>query len=188
MQDGHLAITMTGLPTPEREKFAWFYTYANQRNHAILLKSEANKYSSFEDFANDKEARMAVVRGFKHGDYYDNIIQKMRKTQRVDEVAEMETLFLMLKKGKRIDMILSSPFFFINNMKRFDLENDVVIKDWDKNPHPNPACIVLSKKLVSEEDRRLIQKTLAEMRKDGTLKKILMKYVPEKVAQASLVD
>ena len=98
MLDGRLAVTMTGLPTPEREKAAWFYTYAVQRNQAIFLKKKTKSYSSFEDFSKDIDARMAVVRGFKHGDYYDKIINEMKNTKRVDEVAEMDTLFMMLKK------------------------------------------------------------------------------------------
>ena len=180
MLDGRLAITMAGIPSPERNKAAWFYQYAAQRNHAIFLKGKEKNYSSFEDFAKNPETRIAVVRGFNHGPFYDKIIAKLKKTKRVDEVAQMDTLFMMLKKNERIDLILSSPVFYALHLKNFELEDGVVIKNWDRAREPNPASIVLSKKLVSETDRRKIEVALEEIKNDGTLKKIIRKYMSEK--------
>jgi hypothetical protein len=41
-----------------------------------MLKEHSEKYNNLEDFLKDKNTKVAVVRGFSHGMFYDDILKR----------------------------------------------------------------------------------------------------------------
>jgi polar amino acid transport system substrate-binding protein len=76
LKEGLLPMSVSGIETEERKKFAIFIPYIAQKNKVIMLKEHSEKYNNLEDFLKDKNTKVAVVRGFSHGMFYDDILKR----------------------------------------------------------------------------------------------------------------
>lgn len=185
LSEGLLPISVSGIETEERKKFAWFIPYVAQKNKAIILKEYPEKYNELEDFLKDRNAKVAVVRGFSHGIFYDEMLKKI-ESDRINEVPNMENLFILLK-NKRVDLVISLSGFYRYEFKNLDMEDSVSIKDWDNEDiGVIYGGLILSKKYFNQEDYEKIYDIFIAMKNDGTLKKIILKYLPEDEADESL--
>lgn len=184
LENGQLAMSVSGLQTAARDKFAYFVPYIKQPNKALVTNA---KYKTAESVVSDKGARIAVVRGFKHGDFFDTMIDKMRANGGVIEVPTIHNLFLMLQAGERIDLVVSQPAFYAKELKDLGMESKVVIYDWDSaNSNPLKLSLILSKAKFTEQDAAKMKEIIASMKKDGTLKKIFAKYLSPQDVEDSL--
>ena len=186
LKSGALAMTVSGIPTPEREQFAWFIPYLTQRNMAIVLKKKAAQYRSLEEFVADRDALVGVVRGFVHGKEFDTALSTLRAQGRVYEATSVDALFRLLSLDHRIDLVFALPVFYQSQLKDLKMFEKVQINDWETQAAPIPHCLVLSRKLVSERDVEAMRNTIDEMKTDGTLKAILARYLSEADVEATL--
>ncbi len=182
LADGSLPMSVSGIQNPERDKFAWFVPYIAQKNKALMTNK---KHTTPESLVADKGARIAVVRGFKHGAFFDQIVDKVRANGGVTEVPTIHNLFLMLNSGDRVDMIISHPAFF-KEMRDLGIEAKVTVYDWDTASKPIVLGLILSKTHFSERDVTEFKNIVAAMRKDGTLKKIFSKYLSKEDVEEAL--
>ncbi len=178
LEAGKLPLSVSGLQTPERDKFAYFIPYIVQNNKALVTNA---KYSSPASILNDKGARVAVVRGFKHGEFFDGLVAKVRANGGVSEVPSIHNLFLMIQSGDRVDMIISQPAFYSKELKDLGIESNVTVHDWDGNSkNPIVLGLILGKAHFSEPEVAKIRDIIKAMKQDGTLKKIFSKYLSKK--------
>lgn len=187
LEQGLLSMSVSGIQNEARDKFAYFIPYIAQKNMVIISKEKSNKYKSINDFINDKNTKIGVVRGFVHGSKYDKTIEILKKENRVSEVPSIDTLYLMMNSTKeRVDLILGLPVFYKYHLKKLKMEDKVDIFDWDKNAPNIKHCLVLSRKLVNIETFNKINNAINQMKNDGTLKKIYLKYLSESEATEAL--
>lgn len=185
LSEGLLPMSVSGVETEERKKFAWFVPYVAQKNKVIILKKYPEKYKILEDFLKDKNAKIAIVRGFNHGIFYDEMLKKI-ESNRINEVPNVEKLFSSLK-NKRVDLVISLSGFYRYEFKKLGIEELVEIKDWDKEDIGVVyGGLVLSKKYFNQEEYEKIYNIFADMKEDGTLKKTFLKYLPEDEVEESL--
>jgi len=174
LQDGTLSMTVSAIRTPEREAFAYFIPYHAQKNMALTMRSDL---SAPADLIADPMARIAVVRGFKHGETYDQLIEQLARHNRVIEVSTIRNLFLMLEAGHRIDVIFSLPVFYRKELLNVELEDKVRIMDW--SPHTAPVLhhLALSKAHFTEQEYSRMALIVEGMREDGTLRRLIGRYL-----------
>lgn len=182
LEAGTLPMSVSGIQNPARDKFAYFVPYIAQKNKALVV---GTKHTTPESLIADKSTKIAVVRGFKHGEFFDQIVERIRANGGVIEVPTIHNLFLMLDAGDRVDMIISQPTFF-KEMRDLGIESKVSVYDWDSASKPILLGLILSKAHFSEEDVRNMKIIVEAMRKDGTLKKIFSKYLPKKDVEEAL--
>lgn len=187
LEQGLLPMSVSGIQNETRDKFAYFIPCIAQKNMVIISKENSKKYKSIDDFVNDKNTKIAVVRGFVHGKIYDKAIEIMKKENRVFEVPNIDTLYIMMNsKKQRVDLILGLPVFYKYHLKKLKMEDKVEILDWDKNAPNIKHCLVLSKKLIDTKTYNKINSAINDMKLDGTLKKIYLKYLSEAETVAAL--
>lgn len=174
LKEGTLAMTVSGIQNAERDEFAYFIPYIAQKNMALVTNPS---YRSLDDAFNDKNAQIAVVRGFRHGDIYDRLIEQIARNGGVNEVPTVRNLFLMLKAGNRVDMVISLPVFYNKELVQMDLDSRITIRDWAPDSPPIVHNLVLSKAYFSAQDYRDMAAIVQEMRDDGTLRSIFGKYL-----------
>lgn len=177
LKEGLLPMSVSGIETEDRIKFAWFVPYIAQKNKVIVLKENSEKYKDMEKFINDKNSKIAVVRAFRHGEFYDEMIKKI-EADRISEVPAVERLFFLLK-NKRVDLIISLPVFYRYEFQSQNMEDIAEIKDWDKSKNTIIHGLVLSRKYFNERDYNKISNTINEMKREGTLESIFSKYLPK---------
>lgn len=184
LSQGILPMSVSGIETEERLEFARFIPYIAQKNKAVILKDNSEKYLKIKNFINSKNAKIAVVRGFRHGNFYNEVLSQIDQ-KRISEVPAVEGLFSLLK-NKRVDLIISLPVFYRYELKNLSMENIAEVKDWDISDSTIIHGLVLSKKYFSEEDYQKISNIILDMKKDGTLKNIFSKYLPEDEVEEAL--
>jgi polar amino acid transport system substrate-binding protein len=180
LRNGALPMSVSGIKNVERDQFAHFIPYLAQRNKALVSNPT---YQTPDSLVNDKRATIAVVRGFKHGEFFDDIIERVNSHGGVREVSSIRNLFLMLKAGNRVDMIVSQPVFYDKELKELSLASRLMIQDWDPNPAPILLHLILSKTHFSAQDRDDMKVIIDGMKADGTLKKIYLRYLSAEEAE-----
>lgn len=171
---GSLAMTVSGMETAERRQFAYFIPYIAQKNMALVINP---RIRDAQQLLQMQDAQLAVVRGFRHGPTYDPIVAQLMRSGRVTEVATAHNLFLMLQAGNRVDVIFSQQLFYEKELAELALQSRVTVRDWALDEAPQPLCLVLSKAHFSEQDYRRMAGIVAEMRADGSLRRIVARYV-----------
>ncbi|QKE64693.1 transporter substrate-binding domain-containing protein [Aquipseudomonas campi] len=182
LKEGTLPMSVSGLRTAERDEFAFFIPYIAQKNMALVTDA---KYTTAATLLQDETATAAVVRGFKHGAYFDGLIDRLRARGRVNEVLTAHNLFLMLKAGNRVSLIVSQPVFYVKELDELGLTDSVIVHDWEPEQPPTALGLILSKAHFSEQAYLNMKAVVDEMKADGTLRGIYLKYLtPQQTDQA----
>lgn len=179
LKEGTLDMTMSGIPTPEREQFARFTPYLQARNMLLVRSDAARSSATLEQFASQPELKVAVIKGFKHGAAYDAWLDRLRRQGRVYEAPDYSTLVRLFQHG-RVQAIL-----------QLSSNIDALLRDralagrfrvLDLVPRENVVGAMVVSRLVPEAAAARLEQALRDMREDGTLKTILARHVsPERV-------
>ncbi len=183
LKEGSLPMSVSGIRTAERDAFAFFIPYIAQKNMALVTDA---RYATAASLLQDTDATAAVVRGFKHGAYFDDLLDTLRARGRVHEVPTVHNLFLMLKAGNRIDLIVSLPVFYAKELDELGLNDRVIVHDWEPEQPPIVHGLILSKAHFSEQAYLEMKSLVDEMKADGTLRRIFLKYLTAPQAEQSL--
>jgi polar amino acid transport system substrate-binding protein len=174
LQEGTLSMTVSAIRVAERDSFAYFIPYHAQKNMALTTRADLR---SPADLLADPRARIAVVRSFRHGPTYDELIAQLAGQGRVIKVPSIHNLFLMLGAGNRVDTVFSLPLFYRKELAELGLEDRVRIMDWSPRTAPIPHHLALSKAHFSYRDYQRMAALMQGMRDDGTLRRLLSAYL-----------
>jgi polar amino acid transport system substrate-binding protein len=182
----NLDISVSGIPSAEREKFAEFMLYLQTQNFALLRRDLAAKLNSPEAFLADPTRLVVVVKSFKHGSVFDAWLDKMRAQQRVTEVPDFDAAVRVFKLG-RADAMLALPTSWPLILRREGLQDQISVLDWAPNDRIS-AGLIVSRQRVSEASRQRLRAALSAMQKDGTLDAIFRRHVDAATAKAMRLE
>ncbi|MBH9553795.1 substrate-binding periplasmic protein [Inhella gelatinilytica] len=168
---GQLDVSVSGIATPERERFAEFMPYFSTRNFLVGRREAVAAGLDPSGFLARPELQVAVVKSFKHGPLYDEWLERLRSQGRVVEAADFDTV-VRLFVGKRVDAFLALPTSWALVIRRHNLEDQVQVLDWAPQERIVHGLIV-SKLTVSEPDRRRLRNALHSLHTDGSIERIL---------------
>ena len=187
MQEGRLDMTTAVLPTPEREQTLWIFNYLQLRNYLLLVKDGTADIKSLRDFVKAPNApKLGVVRGFKYGEVYDAWVAELAAQNRVQEVVETAALYRLLKAG-RVSAVLGSPLAYQIHLKELELTGQINIVDWGGDSATSPRGLGLNRRNFSEAQAREWQALLEGMKRDGTIRRLIEKYMDKNDARAMQV-
>ncbi len=179
LSSGRLDITVSGIPTPEREQFALFLPYLFTRNHALIRRGMAASAGTPAQLLVNSSLRVAAVRGFNYGPRIDAWLTELRAQDRVDEVADFPTAFKVLMAG-RVAMMFAHPM--VIEPWRKQMLSEHVLLDWA--PEDTVAAgLVLSRSRVSAADQSLLRRHLDAMMVDGELDQIMRHHLGPEMAR-----
>ena len=123
--------------------------------------------STEEEFLNNKNLKFGIVRGYYYGEYYEELIERLKKEDMVVEAKDIEDLYIMLKENwiqATVNNSASYQFYLdyyeIDGIERYN---------WAQQDPLLFRNLVFSKKYFSPEDIEIFKDTLDKMRADGTL-------------------
>jgi len=184
LEAGTLAMTVSAIDTPERQRFAEFIPYFKSRNYVLLKKTLAKDVPTLAAFNANPKLRLAVVKSFKHGPSVDVWVDMLRGQGRVDEYVDAETVARLVARG-RDDAFLAEPGVWDPLLQHSGLENAIAPHDWF--PHDDfVAGLALSRTRVLPMDAKRLRAALQEMIKDGTLGKIYRRFLDPDISKAAL--
>jgi polar amino acid transport system substrate-binding protein len=182
MQNGQLDMTVSGIPTPEREKFAHFIPYLSTRNYVLLQKDVAVR--SMDEFLANPDLRIAVVRSFLHGEPYDAWLDKLRAQGRVYVASDFTGIIRQLRNG-RVQAVLALPTSWVPILRREGMTGDVKIMDWAQDQSVIGA-LVLSRARMAPALVEELRRHMKDMQADGTLRTIYARHLGPELAPALL--
>lgn len=180
IERGELDITLSALANDEREAFAAFSPYVLAENYAILDKS-LHKVKTLEDIASlPKEARfnVGVVRSFAYGKEIDAFLKTAKSRGIVIEFASLNELFQAVEKHQ-VKVTFGSLEALQDFVNRPNVKDHIIVRSVMKDKIP--AHVVFSKKNFTPEQLKAWNEVVAGILKDGTVKKVFRKYIPEKI-------
>ena len=187
LKEGRLDMTTSVLPTPEREQTMWIANYLQLRNYLLLSKEQEGRIKSLQEFFSaSPNLRIGMVRGYKHGDTYDAWLAGLATQGRVQEVVETTAMYQMFKLG-RINGFISTPMIYMGKLQEFDMADQVAIMDWGGDSASSPRGLGLSKRNFSEAQAREWQALIEGMKRDGTIRRLIEKYLGKNEAKAMLL-
>ncbi len=179
LKEGTLHMSVSAVETPERARYAWYVPYFAQKND-VLIRSEAGIINE-EGLLHRRDIRVGIIRGYYYGEHYMALIEKLKAKNRVVEAKDTEALYQMLKENWiQVTFNIASSYRYY--FKTMDIEN-ISALDWAPGEAPLIRCLSLSKKYFDQEDVERFTRIINEMRNDGTLHKIFLRYLSEEEAQ-----
>ena len=175
LSNNTLDMSVSGISTPEREKFAQFIPYFSTRNYVLMSKDTPSSAQTMEGFLANPTLVVAVVKSFRHGPVYDKWLDKLRAQKRVYETADAETA-LRLFSINRVHAVLALPTTFQSFLQLNNLAEKTLVKDWaplDSVVHG----LIVSKARVSQAHFDILEKAMRSMRDDGTLENIFRTHI-----------
>ena len=176
LANGGLDMSVSGIQTPERDQFAWFARYLSMKNYAVLGAAVPQGIDRAESFIQKTPLQFGVVRAFKHCADQDRWLDELRALNRVQDSANVETLFKKLKEG-RIDALFAQPAVYGKNLADLGLRQSTRIQDWTPGEKGVPHGLILAKSRFDAAQANGWQALVGAMRNDGTLKRIYTKYL-----------
>jgi len=184
MAAGALDLTVSGIPTPEREKSARFIPYLWSHNYVLLQMDAKPEVQSLENFLAEPGYKVAVIRSFRHGAAYDAWLAKLRAQGRVYETGDFSSL-LRLFKLRRVDAMLGLPISWGLLLRHPDMTGQYRIMDWA--PQDNiEAGLGVVRTRVSEGLAAQFGRAIRDMQQDGTLRAIYERHLGPELAALML--
>lgn len=186
LKENSLDMSVSGIPTPEREQFAEFVPYFATRNYVLLHIDVPVQAYNMDGFLADPNLKVGVVRSFHHGAQTDEWIDKLRAQKRVYEAADFDTLMHLLMI-RRIDAIFALPIVWAPLLKNDLVARQVIILDW--LPHDTIVHgLIVSKMRISKARLELMRKAISSMADDGSLEQIFTRHIGAKLAREIRYD
>ncbi|WP_374424363.1 substrate-binding periplasmic protein [Chromobacterium sp.] len=176
VQHGKLNLATSTIPLHKRLRYAWVLPYTRDRNMTLLNPAVQSKTP--EQWLNDPKLKWGAVIGYRNSPLQDHFLQQMAKRDKLICAANEEDLLAMLRSGS-ITAAFSQPQVYdhwLNGQPRARLKVKVMDPFRDSSLENG---LVLSHRGFTERQMRVWRDELAKMREDGSLHRILRKYLSE---------
>lgn len=186
MRAGRLDMTLSALHTDDRASFSWLQPLMQMQSLVLLPRELLPEASTREAFVAHPGWLLGVVRGYQHRAPDQAMVDALRAEQRVLEVVDQPALFAKLRAGQ-IQAMFSYSMVYRHYLQAEELQERFVALRWDGEDRPSPVNLALSKKTFSAEQARRWQRLLEQIRRDGTLERLLLRYMPMAEARNMLL-
>jgi len=184
LQTGALDMAGSGIQTPARDAFAWFAHYVVEDNQVVLADTVPASVRDMADFLAQPRYRLGNVRSFSFSPYYDDQVAWLQRAGRLHTVSDTAALYRQFAQG-RFQAFIASPFLSRHYFQRMGIPVPRRTEDWDPAP-PTPSGLVMAKKRFSPAQAQAWQALVQGMLDDGTVLRIVGRYLGPKDAPAAL--
>ncbi|NGZ87317.1 substrate-binding periplasmic protein [Duganella aceris] len=186
LESGETDIVMAALNNPKREQYAVFVPYMQQRFVTVMHRDVPLDKVNLAAFSGDTGLRFGVVRGVTYGGGRDEWFAKMESERRLELGATLPTLFRMLK-SKRFAAMFAAPAQYEKELADLGMRDQVRLVDWFPNDPPPTRCLAMSRKNFTPAQVRGWAEVVQGMKADGSLKRILAKYLSADEAAKAVI-
>lgn len=178
IESGALDFSLSGISTPEREKFASFAWYFSNK-YFLLVRKDAG-VERLADFADHPQLTLGAVRSFQYSKNANQLVARLQAENRIDFAGRLEPLYQVLAKN-RIQGMIIEPFDYPQ------FEQDSLRALTNVVDTGDPATLhglIMSKKSLSRQEQQKWRALVQAMRADGTVQRIFEKYFSPEQARA----
>lgn len=170
IESGQLDFSMSGITNDARDKYADFAWYLYNKYYFLVRKDAG--INSLTEFENKPALDIGTIRSFRYSKNANLLVDRLTAQKRVTEVPDHAQLLNMIKLN-RIQGMIIEPFNYTQlDSKSLQKITHVI----DTGDDPVLHGVIMSKKSLSESERKKWRGIIDDMHKDGTILKILQKY------------
>ncbi|MBC3883327.1 transporter substrate-binding domain-containing protein [Undibacterium sp. LX40W] len=184
LEEGSIDMLASGVQTNDRDKYAWFAPYLQDKKYVLLGPKVPPAITTMEQFIADEKLMIGGVRSFKYSPLYDAWSERLVATGRLEQVGDIDTLYRMFAHG-RFDATIASPLAYRYYLERYPPHGRIRFMDWDPGSK-SVSSLALSKKAFSAKQARQWQALIRAMLSDGTILHILSQRFSNEEAKALL--
>ena len=184
LERGTVHMAGSGIQTPARDKFAWFYPYVVEDNVMVLGPKVPKDVRTFEQFLTNPKLTLGGVRSYRYSPYYDGFVDQLIAANRHTDIADPEGLFRMFGV-QRFDAFITNPILYLYYVKQLGLPAPQRAEDWDP-AGPTPSGLVLSKAAFTEAQAEQWQALVEKLLADGTVRRIVVRHMGEKLGPSTV--
>ena len=177
IETGALDMTLSGISTAEREKFAGFAWYVS--NKYYLLVRQDLYAQSVDEFRRRSAYRIGLIRSFRYGDEANQFVGALQEQARVTYAGSLDPLYTALLDGG-IEAMIVEPFDF-PVITGAQLKAQTRILEFGDPAVPHG--LVMSRKSLPPGQQQAWREIILAMRADGTIRRIFEKYFPADLAR-----
>lgn len=166
-------ISMSGVATEERERYAVFLPYMHFRN-VLLVRNDARATPLSTNPMNEPDTTLALTSGFRYGPTWDPWIGQLQARDQVSLVAEEGDAVRLVAIG-RADATIVREIAWPYYANQF---SDRPLRKIDVGAVAGTMSMVLSRKTLDAAVHKTFAKALSDMKADGSLRRILQKHLP----------
>jgi polar amino acid transport system substrate-binding protein len=178
IESGELDFSMSGITNESRDKFAGFAWYLYNKYYLMVRKDR--QVGTLAEFERDASLKLGAIRSFRYSPSANQMVDRITPQGRVIDVADHAQLLTMLKLD-RIQGMIIEPFNYTQVDARELGELTRIVEVGDP---PTLHGLIMSKASLPEAEQRKWRALVDEMRRDGTLLKIMRKYFAPEEAKA----
>ncbi|PKU25493.1 substrate-binding periplasmic protein [Telmatospirillum siberiense] len=180
IESGAMDFSLSGIANAERNRFAAFAWYFSNKYY-LLLRNDTD-VRRIADFERGDRLRLGVIRSFRFGENANRMVDRLQEERRVIYATGLAPLYETLLNNQIQGMIVEPFDYPVLQQDRIREITTILEFDDPSIPHG----LIMSKKSVSDEEQKKWRKIVDEMRSDGTLYGILLKYLPKEIADAMI--
>jgi polar amino acid transport system substrate-binding protein len=177
IESGALDFSLSGIATPERDKFAGFAWYFSNRYYLLVNKS-AN-IQQLSDFEAQPALKLGAIRSFRYGNSANSMVDRLAQAGRISYASGLEPLYQVLALGRIQGMVIEP--FDMDDVQAGTLKETTRIFAFSDPPIPHG--LIMSKKSVSAAEQKKWTALVQSLRDDGTVLRIFQKYFPPALAR-----
>ncbi len=178
IESGALDFSLSGISTPEREKFAAFAWYFS--NHYYLLVRLDSGVERLSDFEAKQQLQLGVIRSFRYGTRANQWVDQLAAAGRISYGSELEPLYQVLLLGRIHGMIIEP--FDTSDIQGTQVKDVTRIIAFDDPAIPHG--LIMSRKSLSTGEQSKWRALVNELRHDGTVQRIFEKYFSPDLARS----
>lgn len=178
IESGGLDFSLSGIGSPERDKFAAFAWYFS--NKYYLLARRDAQLQRIEDFERNPALKLGVIRAFRYSESANRLVDRLAEQQRVIQSSGLSALFAALGSGQ-IQAMIIEPFDYPTLDSARIREFSQILEFGDK---PIPHGLIMSRASLSESEQGKWRALVESMLRDGTVQRIFEKYFKPDLARA----
>lgn len=183
LERGSVDLATAAIPTPERRQLGYLLPYFHTRNQALMRDVPAAPWQSLAEFE-QSNARVGVVRSFRHEAAVDALVERLRPRGRVVETADVQENLRMLREGV-VDVVFAQPLVYRSYLSDAELAR-LRVQEWVPPEQESVGALLLSRKAFSASQARAWDALLAQMLRDGSVLRIYEAFLTPRQAREGL--
>jgi polar amino acid transport system substrate-binding protein len=181
IESGALDFSLSGIANAQRRQFASFAWYFSDKYYLLVRKDSGMR--RLEDVERSDQFQLGVIRSFRYSDSANKLVDKLAAENRISQAGGLEPLYQALILH-RIQGMIMEPFDYpaLDEKKIRDMTAIIEFND-----PAVPHGLIMSNKALSPAEQEKWRALVNEMRADGSVRRIFLKYFKPDLAD-SMVD
>jgi polar amino acid transport system substrate-binding protein len=185
---GQADMLIPASKSPSRDAHGVFVPLIFSRATLISLASDRPAIHSAKELLEQRELKVAVVRGFDFGPAYQRLIQELAGQGRVVQDVDALSVARLMQVGA-VDFTIMAPSIFVGTIQG-DARTEGLLDKLRYEPldelHWGDSGAYISKTSLSEGDQKALRNLLERSSTSGAVWKAFQRYYPPKALTGSI--